>query len=367
MKNEIFYNIHDLVYIKISPNVSNLIINQINFQIGAFQKENIKTNKKIPIISIEPFDKMQDYQKNEKKNSIFHFHQGIVGEDFVDIENKIYIKKKGNIILICADFPNIFINFYIQLLILSGGYVFCHAGAYENKDKKINIIAGAGGIGKTAMIAYVVNDLGFRYLGDDLVLLGPKRECFSFPRNFIIKKYHKNNLLQILGKNKVPKWNFFKIKLFLLENAPFAGFFKKILKKYGLYYKVADIFRPQEFLVSLPPSEIFGKNKQCQNGKINRIIYIDKTLDSKISVKFKINKKKIINRLVSVIHNEFKLIYNQAYSLGALNVINLSEYFVKIVENYNNALKGVEIIELKIPYIKNQQEINLFLKKNNLL
>ncbi len=367
MKNEIFYNIHNLVYIKISSNVSSLIINQINFQIGAFQKKNIATNKKTPIITIEPFGRMKDYQKNAMKNSIFHFHQGIVGEDFVDTENKIYVKKIGNKILICADFPNVFINFYIQLLILSAGYVFCHAGAYQNKDKKINIIAGAGGIGKTAIITYAVHNLGLRYLGDDLVILGPKRECFSFPRNFIIKKYHKNNLLKILSKNKVPKWNLFKIKSFLFENAPFVGFLKKILKKFGLYHKVANILRPQEFLISLPPSEIFGEKKQCENGKINRLIYIDRTLDSKINIKFGINKKKIINRLVSVIHNEFKLIYNQAYSLGALNVISLSEYFVKIVDNYNEALNGVEIIELKIPHKKCQQEINLFLKKNNLL
>ena len=49
-----------------------------------------------------------------------------------------------------------------------------HAAGYLNSNGKVNIITGAGGIGKTAILGHAIKNKKLKYLGDDIIIIGKK-------------------------------------------------------------------------------------------------------------------------------------------------------------------------------------------------
>ena len=73
-KKFFFYNIHNLVHIRVEASVSKLILKQLNFQIGAFEINKLKKKNKIPTIVIKSFTMIKNFKKNNTQRLIFHKH-----------------------------------------------------------------------------------------------------------------------------------------------------------------------------------------------------------------------------------------------------------------------------------------------------
>jgi hypothetical protein len=150
---------------------------------------------------------------------------------FSEFKNKLI----DSDLIICADHPNFLINLYVQILLIEQNCTLIHASAYQAKSGKINIFTGAGGAGKTAILGHAVSQMGLKYLGDDLVIINLNKECLSFPRHFVLKKYHSQIYSKTFSESKIYNFNFSYLKRFLHENLPFVGIIKTLLKKIGFY------------------------------------------------------------------------------------------------------------------------------------
>jgi hypothetical protein len=364
-QQKFFYNIHNLLCITMYNNISDLIIKEINFQIGFFLTENYVDSKDIPKISIYPYNNKNDFIESNGHKIIFYEEIGILGSYLDNIEKRLFICRKNKDLIICADHPNFLINLYIQILLIEQNHTLIHASAYQTKSGKINIFTGAGGTGKTAILGHAVSQRGLKYLGDDLVIINLSKECLSFPRYFVLKKYHSQIYSNTFSESKIYNFNFSYLRRFLHENLPFVGIIKTLLKKIGFYYRVADKIRPKDFLATIPPEKVFGINKFVNIGSIGSIIYLDKTIDNSFLIN-PTSAQILSNRAMSVIHHEFRDYNSHLLSLGALNVINYNLYMKNTSELLNDILNNIKLFELSVPNNSTSTDLINFLIKNNL-
>ena len=173
---------------------------------------------------------------------------------------------------IFADYANVLINLYIQLLIAPQRFTMVHAAAYKVSGGEVNILAGAGGIGKTAVLGYAVRERGLQLLGDDIVVLDSNGQCLAFPRAFVLKSYHLEGYADTFRRLRLPRWNFYSAKRFLIDNARFMGVAKAVLRRTGFYYKVGDWLRPRSFLGTVSPEDLFGKARWPDRRKLGALL-----------------------------------------------------------------------------------------------
>jgi hypothetical protein len=363
--NEHVYNIHNLIHIILSRKVSDLIFKDINFQIGFFFKKNNSDSINIPKIFIYPYNNKNNFIESSSREIFFYEEIGVLGHHLDNSEKRLFVCRKNKDLIICADHPNFLINIYVQILLIEQNHTLIHASAFQTKSGKINIFAGPGGVGKTAILGHAVSQMGLKYLGDDLVIINLSKECLSYPRQFVLKKYHSEIYSKTFSESKIYNFNFSYLKRFLHENLPFVGIIKTFLKKIGFYYRIAGIIRPKDFLATISPEKIFGINKFVNSDTIGSIIYLDKTMDNN----FLINSSSdqiLSNRIMSVIHHEFRDYNSHLLSLGALNVINYNIYMKNTSELLNNILSNIKLFELLVPNNSRPTDLINFLIKNNL-
>ena len=72
------------------------------------------------------------------------------------------------------------------------------------------------------------------------------------------------------------------------------------------------------------------------------------------------------NRIMSVIHHEFRDYNNHLLSLGALNVVNYNIYMKNTSEILNDILNNIQLFKLSVPNNSNPADLIDFLIKNNL-
>lgn len=358
--NSCRYDIHGLVEVLISEEVRPEVVKEIEFQIGAFLAAHEPLSD-IPKINIQPYAAGSAYWMDQQE-TLFYQSKGKVGSYVRNDEDRLLIGRGTDGLDICADYANFLVNLYIQLAIVKQGYTMTHAAAYQTSSGNINVLTGAGGIGKTAVLGFAVSERGLRHLGDDIVLLGDNGECKAFPRQFVLKAYHQEVYSKVFQEKRLPRWNMYGLKRFIIENAPLVGFAKKTLKRIGYYYQIANLLRPQPYLATVSPDELFGKNSMIRTGTVGHIIYMDRVSMADFSIQA-ITAKEMVNRMMSVIHYEWKDVLAHLVTLGALDVVDVSGYFDDVVAIFRQAVDKAELVQINIPEKASPQELISFLDK----
>lgn len=359
--NERRYNIHGLAEVVIKPGVRPEIIREIDFQIGPLRTESQIEVGHCPIIQIRPY---AEYEKSLSSEVEFYQCRGGVGSYLSDEAACLSVQRSPQGFTIFADYANILINLYLQLLLVPQGYSMVHAAAYKDSKGKVTVLAGAGGIGKTAVLGYAVRSKGLQHLGDDIVILGSKGDCLAFPRAFVLKSYHREGYSDTFERMNLPRWNMFAVKHFLVANAPFVGLAKDLLKKIGLYYTVADILRPQPHLATVSPEELFGQGSMARSGEIGRIAYLDRVQGSQFSIAA-LTLETCVSRLFAVIHYEWKDFLAHLISLGAFTVVDLPSYCELAAAALRSSLLGKELVYVQVPADASPEQLIGFLERNS--
>jgi hypothetical protein len=355
------YDVHGLVHVLIEAGVRPEIVREIEFQIGSFRvADGSIGSSSVPRIILRPYAGRLSTNDADFPEAVFYVCSGIVGASLQDSGSKIAVEKQGNGYAVGADYANVLINLYLQLLIAPQGFSMVHAAAYRNLEGKVTVLAGAGGIGKTAVLGYAVRERGLQHLGDDLVIVSTEGRCLSFPRAFVLKSYHREGYADTFSRLRLPKWNLYSAKRFLVENAPFVGLAKSFLRRSGLYYKVADLLRPQPFLATVRPEDLFGENSVADSGEIGRIAYMDRMQTSRFELR-PLDSEVLVNRLFSVIHYEWKDFLTHLISLGSLDVVNLPRYYEQVVIALRGAVEGRELVHVCIPAGATPEQLVRFL------
>ncbi|MFC1862382.1 hypothetical protein ACFL1Z_00330 [Thermodesulfobacteriota bacterium] len=338
---KIKYIIHELVEVTISAGVSLDIIRSIDFQIGYFKSSKASPAVKLKIV-VKPYEEFICQQVPVFE--IFHLVNGITGRIYNDPANRLAFEKNEKEYYIFADKPNFLINIFIQLWFVENGISMVHAAAVTDDSGRVIVFPGPGGVGKTAIIGYMAKERGFHLLGDDIVGITKKGACLSFPRSFVLKEYHRDvypdvfHNLNIKTNPKKPFGN--KIKRFILENAPFAGISRAVLKRLGLFETVVKHLLPQSspkqpYLADVSVEDVFGRDIVRDKGTIERIIFMQRYSGKNFLIET-ISEEALSQRMFAIINHEWVDSMRQLFSLGALEFVDLAKYF----KNVDDIIKG---------------------------
>lgn len=362
-----YYSIHGLVEVAVGSDVRPEVVSEIDFQIGAFYLgECSKPAGSIPQILVRPYSATHEYDVEAgAQDVIFYQSQGSVGRSFRCEAERLFVAKTERGFVVCADYSNFLVNLYIQLLLVPQGITMVHAAAYKASDNDITVLAGAGGIGKTAVLGYAVSERGLQHLGDDIILLDGDGMCRSFPRQFVLKSYHKEIYADVFKDKNLPRWNSHALKRFLIDNAPFTGVLKTFLKRSGFYYNIANVIRPQPFLATISPDELFGEGTLVAQGKVRRLVYLDRCLKNEFA-RYEISPNVLVNRLFSVIHHEWKDFMTHLVTLGAINVTDIAVYMEQVIGVFRKVTECSELIQIDIPANASPRQLIEYLEKQRL-
>ncbi len=358
------YLIHDLISINTSSNLNKLVAEGIDFQIGYFKVREDSISKTPYTITVRPY---LEFEANTKNNeSKFYLLHGVEGLYINDSKNKIAIRKTPSGFDIYTQ-RYFLINLYIEIILLEKKIVLVHAASVSDKCGNIILLPGPGGVGKTALLGMLVQNDGYKILGDDIVAVSADGNCYSFPRSFVLKNYHREvypRVFKELEKNiffsssAIIKKHFVFLKD---KDMSFIDLVKKILYSSYMFFKSKDSI----MVSSVPVVNIFGNDSICSKGKISKIIFMER-YKGKVFIIKEISINSLCNKMFSIILYEWVNSMGQFFTLGAMELINLPEYFRKTQDTLKAAImlnKKSKI--LIIPDNSSPQDLYQYFSKHN--
>lgn len=342
----LYYNIHDIVEVLIDPMVGDALIGAVDFQISYFRKS-IEADIAAPRrIMIKPYNDV--FINSSNVFHTFHLSRGVQGSCFHDPFNKIIVEKNSRGFTIYSNSPNFLINLYIQILLIENDYSMVHAAAVADDGGRVTLLPGAGGVGKTALLGSMVEEYGFKYMGDDVIILGKGGNCLCFPRFFVLKEYHRDVYPEIFQKLNIKKRSNYKLKRFIVKNAPFAGVLKDFLKQRKLYYKIAHSINLSPYLATVSVEEIFGPGTCAHIGNVEKIVFLERYEGKEFELK-DINEDSLCRRMFAIIHHEWVAGMQQLFTISAMEIIDLPVYFDKVYEIIKSGISNIPCKMLLIP------------------
>ena len=367
-KSFFYYNLHNLVKIYVHEDISHHLKDDIDFQVGEFLigKEQFQKDKVSESIFVIPYN-FKKIILNEGNFKVVDFHKskGEISTFFEDVEENLAVYKEDNNFVIFSDTSNFLINVFIQYLLIHKGYSMIHAAGYLNSNGKVNIVTGAGGIGKTAILGYAIKNKKLRYLGDDIIIIGKNQVSFSFPRKFVFKKYHKKIYKDVFKEDKIKYFNFYYLKKIIFDMVPFKRALKKFLKKINIYNLILKYLYPHDFLATISPKKIFPENSYLESGPIEKIIFLDRGNVKNFEIS-DLSNRDFSSRTFSVLMNEWTSYSNQIFNLGALNVFNLPFFYKRNIEIFEEISNQIVLKNIIAPRNCSVDELNNFLDEQGL-
>lgn len=175
------YDLHGLVEVTIARDVQPEIVRRIELQIGAFHAVSERSSPPPRRIWIGPYAVRTSERPGSDVEAIFHDGRGIPGKRFEEPGTRLAVASVDRGLVVHAGYSNVPINVYVQVLLAPQGYSMVHAAAYQSSSGTVNVLAGAGGVGKTSVIGYAVRARGLRYLGDELATSAGLGSASRFP------------------------------------------------------------------------------------------------------------------------------------------------------------------------------------------
>jgi hypothetical protein len=160
----------------------------------------------------------------------------------------------------------------LQLCALRAGHTFVHAAGVE-KDSRAILFPSWGRVGKTALVAHFVQKLGWKLLGDDLVLLSADGTSHGFPRPMVLYPYHKSVFQEVFRKGRGPVAPSI-INRFLTH---IARPVKDLLRPFPNALQFARAHNPQS--VRILPSGVFGMAALSRRSKVRGIVWLERSKD----------------------------------------------------------------------------------------
>jgi len=152
------YNVNGLLDVVVAADIHSEVLREIDFQIGFFRQTPLPPEAGRACIKVRPFTEYSSPGNPTNSNRAkFYNYQGQPSIELVNESSRLAIARAPAGFNIYADHPNFLINLYIQLLIVPMGFTMIHAAGYLAANGSATLVAGAGGIGKTAILGHAVS------------------------------------------------------------------------------------------------------------------------------------------------------------------------------------------------------------------
>jgi hypothetical protein len=209
------FDIHNLICIQINSPHFFEFLKDINQPLSYFEKENVKDpHILLNINKFTPDKNGCDLINNKifiKQNYIYcteiidkiKIHCEIIGLEHSPtiINFNLETKKVAHKLFPLLMAQNLILRPLIDFKLLQKNIISLHAAGVANENGAI-IMAGRGGAFKTTLAMDLVRKSGYRFIGEDRLLLGRDKQVFSYPIYHKLFDYR-------LKKMKTEKFSFF--------------------------------------------------------------------------------------------------------------------------------------------------------------
>jgi hypothetical protein len=343
------YRIHDFVDIEIKNGVDRRVLDSIEFQIGHFQTD---SSVDTPHIVVKPFEEWLT------KESGTQFHR-YWGENRNYLENsaaKMAIETNDGGFIIYTGRTGFLINIYIQILLCMNSSTFIHAAGITGPDGDAVAFAGGGGVGKTSLSSSLVRHEGYRWLGDDLVILDKTGICYSYPRSFVLKDYHHDIYTDYFDRNNLATKSRVstlqsRVIRFAYNNAPFVGLFESLLQYLEIYdeaYSQMGQLANDQYVATPAMEDLFGPEEIDKSGTLSKLVFIERYSGDSFRIN-PLSTESLTNRLLAIIHHEWVSYMREFYTLGALEMFDISRYFSTVSQIIQQAIENSDNYLFRIP------------------
>lgn len=337
MSNKIMASLHNLVGIEIDNNYPWL--------------DSLTILKGVARVDENEYYKCRAYIEVQKKERLDledcrDLGQGVYisKHAFVDMNYGIRIERpeSNKLILKVTQECNEWLIICLQIMLLELDATLIHAAALE-KEGQVLLLPSWGGVGKTATVVRMINEKGWRLLGDDLIVLH-KGNVLPYLKPFVIYPYHKDLFPKVFEKKKKMLVNNLEINSLMSKFIPPV---KKILRLMPSLLAFARKHNPQSMRVN--PREIFEDAHISTGGALSKIIWLERIKDKEL-VYEKIDPSILASKTVAVTCLEiFSERLRSAYILFGSGIVKYEEVQVKMYNIVFNEYKNLVCRELDIP------------------
>lgn len=347
------YNVHGLIDVRVDPRVAPSVLSAIEFQIGYFQGR--AGGRLMPCrVSVKPYCRF--CPDPDAVFEEFHTLRAVPGRCLDHRERQFAVVRETDGFSIFTDTAFV-ISPYLQLLLMDQGISYVHAAAVADGAGRVLLFPGPGGVGKTALLGFLIREHGYRLLGDDNVGLSEAGRCLAIPRAFIIKEYHRSVYPEIFERRGLDagpdrmKAAVYGLIGFAGANAPFVGMAKSVLRRLGVLDRVAHRLAPPwkpDFLAAVPVEEIFGPDRVADEGPLDRVIFLQRYSGTRFRLD-SVDEETLARRMNAIIHHEWVDLMRPFFAMGALGLVDVSRHFGRVQEILRKGIGGRPCFLLSIP------------------
>jgi len=305
------------------------------------------TNTRIPTLHI---DFVKQLQRPENMRELAP-NLWIDANYLLDWKYRVLLKTEKEDIFLITDRSCLeWLIWGIQLQLIQSDAVFVHAAGVTKNGKSI-LFPSWGGVGKTAIIAKFIRDLGWKLLGDDLVIVNYDGICYGFPKPMVLYPYHEMVFPEIF---KIGKGPIAPIAAnYLLGRV--AQLIKPALRLIPGALEYARNHNPQSSRVL--PSEAFGSDCLASAASLSTVVWLDriKGIDSP-----QIDKEdsKIASRLAgSTLHEMDAWCGNLINVACGLGMFSFHSVYVQWLQVLEQSMRDSMSYKLYLPYCTSIYEV----------
>jgi len=161
------------------------------------------------------------------------------------------------------------LSWALQLTLLQAQACFVHGAGVEVDGQGV-LLPSWGGVGKTAIAKHFVVNLGWRLLGDDLVILTDRGQCLGFPKPMVLYPYHRRQFPAVFASGHGPA------APMVMNSAlsRLAAFAKPLLRLSPALLQWARRHNPQSVRVN--PSAVFGRDRLACEAHLSAVVWLDR-------------------------------------------------------------------------------------------
>ncbi|MEK7658950.1 MAG: hypothetical protein AAB352_03750 [Patescibacteria group bacterium] len=352
--NEHVYHIHNLITVRVNEKVRPWVLKSINRQLGSFKSDN-KNHSNPLMILVNPFDMFSFTQDRE----IFQNSEGGKDSWYANRESRLAIEKIPTGYAVYTDAMFSFTGL-IQQLFISKGISFAHAAALQNPSGGVTILAGSGGVGKTALSGFLVKEKGYKLLGDDMIALTELGMCLAFHKAFVLKEYHRSVYPELFATRKhmsLQKRATRFIIWHLYANVPFRGIIDKFLKSQGVYNRIAFIpFIRKDSVDVVPAEQIFPAECLATQGPVVKTILLLRCSVPDFLIEEQ-NGTWMARRMFAILYQELENDLKRLLEMGSLGLEDLGVNFWRARTILEKAVSRTPCRVLRIPEKATPEEL----------
>ncbi len=230
----------------------------------------------------------------------------------------------------------------LQLALLSSGATLVHAAAAA-RDGKAVMFPSWGGIGKTALVASLVRERGWQFLGDDFVILGRDGTLYGFPKPMVLYPYHRSLFPELFAGGHgpiAPTW---------LNDSlgRVAQVLKPALRLSPRLLQLARRHNPQSRQVL--PSTAFEARSIARSAELAAVVWLDREPRVREAVA-KADDPTVVSRIMGSTLTELHPRCSQALAIAmGIGVVQAENYFEAWSRTLRDALVGRPTHSLVLP------------------